>query len=124
MHLTYLVRCKRLCDFLIVGVDSDDLVRNNKGWPRPNIPEMHRQAMVDGLRCVNATFIVGRLGDLGEVVRESSADFLFKNSPTIYGQPTQTWGTQLVIVPDIEVHDSTSGIIESILKKGLTEVNR
>jgi len=29
-HLNYFLRCRRLCDILIVGVDSDDLVRKTK----------------------------------------------------------------------------------------------
>lgn len=34
-HRTYLAACKLQCDFLIVGVDSDALVKQKKGDDRP-----------------------------------------------------------------------------------------
>ena len=51
-HLKYLERCKALCDFLIVGVDSDELVMANKN-KTPMIPEHHRLSIINSLRCVD-----------------------------------------------------------------------
>ena len=45
-HLYYLDRCKEQCDRLIVGVDSDQLVKDNKGPHRPIHSEIHRLDLV------------------------------------------------------------------------------
>jgi len=80
MHLVYLERCRRLCDVLVVGVDSDDLVRRVKGPKRPMIPEVQRQAMVNALKCVDATFIMGSVEDFEYVVRSLQVSYVFKKS--------------------------------------------
>ncbi len=119
MHLVYLERCRRKCDFLLVGVDSDDLVRANKGPLRPNIPEMHRVAMVAALSCVDGAFVMGSLKDLAAAVRGIDASYVFKNAPEIYGRRTFTFGAALSVVPDIKAPGSTSEIIEGIVASGL-----
>ena len=48
-HLCSLERCKNLCDILIVGVDSDSLVKSTKGPERPIVTEQYRAAIVDAL---------------------------------------------------------------------------
>ncbi len=45
-HAKYLFLAKEECDFLIVVVDSDELVRSRKGPTRPVIPEAERIQMV------------------------------------------------------------------------------
>lgn len=100
-HLRYLERCKALCDFLIVGVDSDLLVSQNKS-KTPVIPEHHRMAMVDALKCVDATFRMDVISDIDEYARRASVDMMFKNLPTIYGKEVKAPdGIKLVLIPDI-----------------------
>ena len=41
-HIRYLKRAKEECDYLIVGVDSDEKIRKRKGPNRPLIPEDER----------------------------------------------------------------------------------
>jgi len=41
-HIRYLKRAKEECDYLVVGVDSDDKIRKRKGPNRPLIPEDER----------------------------------------------------------------------------------
>lgn len=113
-HLRYLERCKALCDFLIVGVDSDLLVSQNKS-KTPVIPEHHRMAVVDALKCVDATFRMDVISDIDEYARRASADMMFKNLPTIYGNEVKAPdGIKLVLIPDIEEVSSTTELIEKI----------
>lgn len=113
-HLRYLERCKALCDFLIVGVDSDLLVSQNKS-KTPVIPEHHRMAMVDALKCVDATFRMDVISDIDEYARRASVDMMFKNLPTIYGKEVKAPdGIKLVLIPDIEEVSSTTELIEKI----------
>ncbi len=118
-HLRYLERCKALCDFLIVGVDSDLLVSQNKS-KTPVIPEHHRMAMVDALKCVDATFRMDEIADIDEYARRSSADKMFKNIAIIYGNEVKAPdGIELVLVPDIEEISSTTGLINKIQSDGI-----
>lgn len=110
-HLRYLERCKSLCDFLIVGVDSDLLIQKNKN-KMPVIPEHHRMAMVDALKCVDAVFQMDEISDIFEFY--SIADKVFKNSNVIYGKQIDVIGPELVIIPDIEELYSTTAIINKI----------
>lgn len=111
-HLRYLERCKALCDFLIVGVDSDTLVKQNKNKV-PMIPEHHRVAMVDALKCVDATFQMDAIQDI--INFYPIANKVFKNASIIYGNKVEVTETaELIIIPDIEEVYSTSAIIEKI----------
>lgn len=114
LHLTYLQRCRRMCDFLIVGVDSDDLVRNTKGPERPIIPEHHRVNLVSALRCVDAAFIMGSLKDFELAVDGLKPKFIFKNQNFRPQDVIGVDAAEIVTVPDVFQPDSTSGIIEEI----------
>ncbi|WP_080290294.1 adenylyltransferase/cytidyltransferase family protein [Pseudomonas syringae] len=52
-HRNYLRACKERCDFLVVGVDVDDIVKKNKGSSRPfqsveiRIESLIREALGD-----------------------------------------------------------------------------
>ncbi|MFC1432998.1 adenylyltransferase/cytidyltransferase family protein [Streptacidiphilus sp. N1-3] len=51
-HSMYLEAARRFGDFLIVGVDSDEKVRQRKGMWRPAVPESERLRMVTHQRGV------------------------------------------------------------------------
>lgn len=114
LHLTYLQRCRRMCDILIVGIDSDDLVRQTKGPERPIISEHQRINLVSALKCVDLAFIMGSVKDFEAAVVVFEPDLIFKNQNF---RPQDVVGKELatvVIVPDVFQADSTSGIIEKI----------
>jgi rfaE bifunctional protein nucleotidyltransferase chain/domain len=56
-HLSVLERARSMCNFLIVGVNSDRSVRLLKGPGRPINAEADRARMVAGLECVSAVVI-------------------------------------------------------------------
>ncbi len=56
-HLNLLRRCKEHCDYLIVGVNSDELSEVYKNR-RPVIPEDQRMAVVAGIRYVDEVVLV------------------------------------------------------------------
>ncbi len=116
-HLRYLEKCKAQCDFLIVGVDSDTLVNRNKNKV-PMIPEHHRIAMVDALKCVDAVFQMDEIKNIEDFY--PIANKVFKNSDTIYGKKVEINNSllaELVIIPDIEEVYSTSELINKIRKE-------
>lgn len=56
-HVAYLERARSLCDFLVVGINSDESVRALKGLSRPINPAESRARVLAGLACVDAVFI-------------------------------------------------------------------
>jgi len=117
LHLVYLKRCRRYCDILIVGVDSDDLVRNRKGSHRPLVPEHQRVAIVSDLSCVGAAFILGSVEDFERAVESLSPKLIFKNDELKEEEVLGRDKAKVIIIPDIVQYSSTSQIIEEILKR-------
>ena len=116
-HLLYLQRCRSLCDRLIVGVDSDELVKKSKGDSRPIIPENERLELISNLGIVHTAFILKRVEDLDDVAKKFGVNKLFKhqsfwNMENVFGIGT---GAELVIIQDIPGMVSTSQIIDRIV---------
>jgi D-beta-D-heptose 7-phosphate kinase / D-beta-D-heptose 1-phosphate adenosyltransferase len=120
LHLTYFQRCRRKCEVLIVGVDSDDLVRQTKGDGRPVIPEFQRVAMVASLDLVQATFVMDNLDDFVKVAKQLRVGKIFRNDD-FKGRENEVVGAsgecEVVIIPDVHMADSTSGIIKRVIQQ-------
>jgi len=121
LHHIFLQRCRRKCDLLVVGVNSDDLVRQEKGEERPIIPEHQRVEMVNAQRAVAVSFVMDSIADLrtmaGALVAPNKYLQVFKNQ--VFAGRDDVAGTEnkwsrLVIIPDVEAPNSTSAIIEQI----------
>lgn len=118
-QLIYLQKCRRLCEFLIVGVDSDRLVRETKGEDRPIIPENQRIVIIAALECVGAAFVMDDVNDLSRAAA-LGVNMLFKNDafkPEEVIGVNESRGTKLVIIPDVPMPGSTSRIIEEITRR-------
>ena len=56
-HIRNLEKAKSLGDFLIVGVNADKSVRENKGKGRPVVPGRERAEVIAALKSVDCVFI-------------------------------------------------------------------
>lgn len=56
-HLNLFEKCKQQCDYLIVGVCSDDYVKEYKN-KKPVISEKERARIVGALKCVDKAVII------------------------------------------------------------------
>ncbi len=72
-HDNYLTECKRLCDYLIVGVDSDSRVKKIKGDQRPIETELIRLGSVSVFS--DKCFIKKKTSI--EYIRRYNPDFIF-----------------------------------------------
>jgi cytidyltransferase-like protein len=136
-HLQFLEKCKRLCNVLIVGVDSDSLVKTTKGDKRPIFPEKHRLNIINALKCVDLCFIMDSLKDFDRAVfefaNEDNNGIIFKNDdwfgkeeeiigfnpdqryPTSpFGKKIKDGRSNVIIIPDIEEISSTTEFIKKI----------
>lgn len=114
-HVLYFVRCRRECDVLIVGVDSDELVRQRKGEGRPIIYDSRRVAMVEALKPVTFAFIMNSIEDFRTAARIIRPEVIFKNN-TFEGREKEILGIEhagrVKIVRDVVDHNSTTQIIQ------------
>ncbi len=56
-HLEQLKQSAKKCDFLIVGVESDEAIRIYKSPMRPIIPEKQRLEILNSINWVDAAFV-------------------------------------------------------------------
>ena len=90
-HIHMLEYIKKNCDYLVVGIDSDRRVKENKGSDRPVNTEENRTYMLESLRCVDAVFIFDSDDGLIQLVKETAPDLMvvgsdYKNKRVIGGE--------------------------------------
>jgi rfaE bifunctional protein nucleotidyltransferase chain/domain len=81
-HAEYLERAKELGDLLIVGVDSDEKVRERKGLHRPVVPEEERIRVISHLRHVDAITIKPFSGKPNALIKLIRPDVLVLSKST------------------------------------------
>lgn len=127
LHVLYLNRCRVMCDMLIVGVDADMLYhRFKKRMPVQH--EQERTFMVDSLKAVDATYVMGNLEQLETLLmalsmeegklQEGIKPYLFRNLPKPYGVDIvgQKYA-EIVIVPDVDLTTSSTQLKARIRKR-------
>jgi len=123
LHLSYLLRCRRECDVLIVGVDSDAEARRQKGPTRPILNEEHRLMLVNSNKHVRLCYVQDTLADFVTVaeallgVRGGKAfrnDLFAGREEEVALGTARAAGAEVVIIPDVCELDSTSAIVRKI----------
>lgn len=110
-HIRYLAGAKDLADILIVGINSDERVRDLKGPGRPYIPELERAEIIASISCVDAVTIFDEL-TVEELLRNIRPDFHAKGTDyTTESVPerdiVRELGGRVAIVGDPKDHSST-----------------
>jgi rfaE bifunctional protein nucleotidyltransferase chain/domain len=81
-HSMYLEAARGYGDFLIVGVDSDEKVRQRKGIWRPAVPELERLRMVTHQRGVNVVTLKHVGHEHWALIRAVTPDVLVATAET------------------------------------------
>ncbi len=81
-HSMYLEAARRFGDFLIVGVDSDDKIRDRKGPHRPAVPESERLRMVTHQRGVGLVTLKGLHDERWRLIKTVRPDVLVATADT------------------------------------------
>lgn len=116
-HLRYLQQARRLGDILVVGVNSDESVRQLKGNARPIVPEAERAELIAGLECVDYVTIFSEptATELVHMVQPTyyakGGDYAERDLPE--SEAVIAHGGFVVILP-FQPEQSTSAIIERI----------
>ena len=111
-QINYLNRCKQLCEFLIVLIDSNELIQKHKS-KYPIINEIDRTYCVSNLKCVDITCIISSIEDYKKVINAFKSSKTFKNESKIYNTDIISTNN-LVIIKDIQRLSSTSEIIQYV----------
>ena len=122
-HLNLLENCRKQCDFLIVGVCSDDYVKKCKKT-NPIIGEKDRTRIIAALKCVDMAEIVSIEETFDKVLvwQKYKFDILFSGSDWKGSQrflDTQKSFKEANIDLEIVFFDYTGGISTSNLKEKL-----
>ena len=119
-HVRYLSQARALGDALVVAVNSDQSVRENKGDGRPIVPENERAEVLSALACVDYVFIFDE-STPQRIIDIIVPDVLIKGADweigAIVGRDTvQAAGGMVRNIPLTE-GSSTSGIISKVLER-------
>jgi D-beta-D-heptose 7-phosphate kinase/D-beta-D-heptose 1-phosphate adenosyltransferase len=116
-HVRYLTQARRLGGVLIVGLNSDESVRANRGAGRPLTPELERAEILDALGCVDAVVVFSEKTPHA-LIAALRPDVLVKGADwgrdAIVGRDlVEGRGGRVVRIP-VETGYSTTAIIQKI----------
>ncbi|MCQ2450926.1 MAG: FAD synthase [Clostridia bacterium] len=120
-HLNILKRAKEQCDFLIVGVTTDELclLRKNK---KPIIPENERIEIVSAIKYVDKVVLQTDMNKIN-AVKEHNADAVFVGSDWKGTDAWLEYEKQFASVGCSVVYlDHTDGISSSVLRERINKL--
>jgi rfaE bifunctional protein nucleotidyltransferase chain/domain len=110
-HVEYLKQSRALGDKLVVGINSDESVRQLKPG-RPINKQEDRKAVLEALRCVDEVIIFNELRPL-ELIKKVKPDIITKGGDYTVDQVSGDGIAKVVIIPFLNGYSST-GIINEI----------
>ena len=117
-HIELFKACKSLGDRLIVGIDSDERVREKKGPSRPINNAEDRAYMLQSLKTVDHVVLFGSDEELEKCIAVTAPDIMVVGSDwegkSVIGS---MYATELHFFPRLEDY-ATSKIIQSIIDRG------
>lgn len=123
-HVQYLEDCRALCDFLVLGLNSDASVARLKGPSRPVQDEWARARILLGLRSIDAVIRFEEDTPL-ELITALQPDLLAKGGDytpgTVVGREVvEGRGGRLVLIPFLEGYSSSSIVKRIQSNRGIT----
>lgn len=110
-HVEYLEQSRALGDRLVVGINSDESVRQLKPG-RPINKQEDRKAVLEALRCVDEVIIFNELRPL-ELIKKVKPDIITKGGDYTVDKVRGDGIAKVVIIPFLYGYSST-GIINAI----------
>ena len=116
-HVTYLEKAAQLGDLLILGLNSDRSVRQNKGPTRPINNEIDRAQVIAALECIDYVAIlddatmVRPLDLLKPDIFAKGGDYNLETLDPGERQAVEAYGGEIILIPMVP-GKSTTGTIE------------
>ncbi len=116
-HVAYLESAKKMADFLVLGLNSDDSVRRLKGDERPFINQDDRAFILSRLEAVDVVCIFEQDTPL-ELIKKVKPDFLIKGgdyqlTEIVGREVVEQNGGKVLTVPLIDGR-STTNLVKKI----------
>lgn len=124
-HLNVLNNAKKHCDYLIVGVSTDELVEEYKG-KTPIIPYGERKQIVENIRCVDQVVAQEDMNKL-KMMLKYNCDVIFVGDDwkgtdkwNTYEKQFSEYGIDVVYLPYTQGTSSTKlrVVLDNIIEKG------
>lgn len=116
-HIRYLQKARALGDVLVVGINSDPSVRENKGGGRPITPAAERAELLAALECVDAVVAFDEPTPYA-LIATLQPDILVKGADwaenAVVGRDVVEARGGRVVRMELEPGHSTSALIERI----------
>jgi D-beta-D-heptose 7-phosphate kinase/D-beta-D-heptose 1-phosphate adenosyltransferase len=112
-HITYLQKAASLGDVLVVGLNSDESVRNVKGPGRPIVPEEERAVVLSALECVGYVVLFSEpspmpyLEALQPDVYAKGGDYTLETIVQEERRLVESYGGCIAIIPGVEGRSTT-----------------
>jgi len=113
-HITYLVRARQEGDVLILGLNTDASVQENKGPDRPVIDERDRATVLSALDCVDYLLLfddkspIRLIEALQPHVYAKGGDYTLDSIDQDERRAVEAYGGTIALIPGIEGHSTTS----------------
>ncbi|MBT4166273.1 adenylyltransferase/cytidyltransferase family protein [archaeon] len=123
-HLHFLKKAKQQGDILIVGLDSDNSIRQLKGSTRPIIQEQQRAEALEALEFVDYILII-QFGEIKTILQELKPNIYAKSNTTKLcniskeEQENISQHTKEIIIPNEISKPSTTKLIQKITNQTL-----
>jgi D-beta-D-heptose 7-phosphate kinase/D-beta-D-heptose 1-phosphate adenosyltransferase len=121
-HITYLIQARAQGDALVVGLNTDLSVQENKGPNRPVINERDRALVLSALEVVDYVILFDEktpmryLEELKPNVYAKGGDYTIETIVQEERRLVEGYGGDIAIIPGVEGH-STTNIIDKILQE-------
>jgi D-beta-D-heptose 7-phosphate kinase/D-beta-D-heptose 1-phosphate adenosyltransferase len=117
-HLELLNYAKSLGDFLLVGIDSDDRVKEKKGPTRPIYNQGERKFFLENLKAVDSVDIFSSDDELESMIKSFKPDIMIVGSDW-KGKPVigSHYAAKLIFFDRIGDY-ATTKTIQSIINRG------
>ena len=127
-HLNLFERCKEQCDYLIVGVCTDDYVRTYKN-KEPVVNENDRTRIVNALKCVDKAILVSNEEVFDKLLAWERFEFNVLFSGDDWKGTDRFLATEKAFKErgiDLEIvfFSYTQGVSTTMIKNALTEAKK
>ena len=116
-HIDYLKKAKKMCDFLIIGLNNDRSVRKLKGDARPILNESERASILSCFEFVDCVILFNEDTPI-KLIKKLKPHFLFKGddytlNEVVGKNEIKKWNGEVILIKCTK-NKSTSRIIERI----------
>lgn len=126
-HLCYLKEAKKLCDFLIVGMDDDEKIKYRKGNKRPIIPLTERFQTIEKLNIANAIVVKGLNEPHWGLIKSVRPDVLIvikENYTDDEIQKLEEYCGRIAVLPRQSTASTTDIIRKTLIQNGVKLPNK